>query len=202
MSPIEFIDILRNRRNGQVFILIEDNMMGRVYVINPNGETLSMPTNMFEPDPDVIEGDAILKELSQEQLSTYHKYQDQLNKSVELETERRKEMIQKAKVQAQQPPPKPRSSTSRAKLVKQTRSPQTKKIVWSSSKLTFYRHRIEPLHLNHKFAIEVYDVGVFEMTREQFNQVFSDIILSSAYKQNGLFSYDDIPEKAQRFLKN
>jgi hypothetical protein len=202
MSPIEFIDILKNRRNGQIFILIEDNLVGRVQVISPNGETLSMPTNMFEEDSDVLEGDAILKELSQEQLDAYHKYQEELNKSVELETERRKEMIQKAKVQAQLPPPKPRSSTTRAKVVKQTRSPQAKQIIWSSTKLTFYRHRIEPLHLNHKFTIQVYDIGLYEMTREQFNQVFSDVILSSAYKQNGLFSYDDIPEKAQRFLKS
>lgn len=73
------------------------------------------------------------------------------------------------------------------------------KVTYRYSRLTFHRDSIEPLKSDDVFRVETRD-GVFEMSKADFYQTFPNVVRSSAYKDNGYYNYEPVPEKAKRFL--
>ena len=72
---------------------------------------------------------------------------------------------------------------------------------WTSPRLTFYKHKIEPLHAKQSFKVSVDGTGDFEMTKEEFLLQFNDAVMSPSYRSDGLYTYAQIPEKAWRYRK-
>ena len=70
---------------------------------------------------------------------------------------------------------------------------------WESTRLTFYRHQIEPLGSLGRFRI-VTPHGTFEMTKNDFCSVFSNVVRSSSYLDHGYYNYPSVPKKALPFL--
>ena len=71
-------------------------------------------------------------------------------------------------------------------------------VTWKSSRLKFYRDRIEPLDSRDRFRVETPD-GSFEMTKSDFHCVFSSVVESKSYRDHGWYGYPKLPKKALRF---
>lgn len=72
---------------------------------------------------------------------------------------------------------------------------------WIAPRLTFYRHKIDPLHAKQSFKISIEGSGEFEITKEEFLAQFNDVVMSPSYRADGLYSYPAIPDKARRYFK-
>ena len=74
----------------------------------------------------------------------------------------------------------------------------TPTVVYEFSRLGFKRDEIEKLHPAQRFRV-ISLAGTFEMTREEFEQVFTNVVRSRSYRINGLYHYPVVPQKAERF---
>ena len=72
---------------------------------------------------------------------------------------------------------------------------------WNSPRLSFYKHKIEPLQPKQTFRITVEGTGCFEISKEEFLANFNDVVMSPSYRADGLFTYPSVPDKAKRYLR-
>lgn len=194
MQPTQPVEAVRNRKNGKLFIILDDTLEARYKVINPAGEMLILPDLLFDEDPVTVGPDAMAESFSPEQLSALEKF------------------LEKQAAEAARPPPPPRREVVVAEEAPKSRRPLSKAVPkasprvglgaqWSAPRLSFYKHKIEPLSLKQTFRIMVDGFGTFELSKEDFLALFNDVVMSPSYRKDGLYTYPDVPEKAMRFLK-
>ena len=70
---------------------------------------------------------------------------------------------------------------------------------YKHQRLCFYSSVIEPLHDEDLFQVETYNHGTFRFTKAQFHQHFPNVVNSVSYKENGMYHYPTIPDKALPF---
>lgn len=197
------IDAVRNRKTGKLFILVDDSLGTHFRVVNPTGEILTLPDLLFDDEQTVIaEGDAP-GAFTEEQLKAFSNYLD-----AEANAPRPKPAPVSASGSHGDSPQRKRlastpSRRSASSTSKSSRAPGPRGVVvtWSSPRLAFYRHKIEPLGSHQSFRVQVDGVGPFEIPKEEFLAVFNDVVMSPSYRREGFFSYPEIPDKARRFLK-
>jgi len=195
------IDAVRNRKNLKLFIVVDDSLDFRYKVINPSGEVLILPDLLFDDDPVVVQPDDFATEFTPEQMTAYGEHLTKQAAQAEA-----------AKLAASRPRPEvpPRrivaEPAARPKSRRQPSAPRETKrglgAAWSAPRLTFYKHKIEPLHPKQSFKITVEGNGDFEITKEDFLAHFNDVIMSPSYRAEGLYTYSQIPEKALRYRKS
>lgn len=67
------------------------------------------------------------------------------------------------------------------------------------TRLGFKADLIEPLSLADEFRVDT-PVGSFQMSKQDFYDVFANVVASSSYRDAGLYHYTKVPVKAHRFL--
>lgn len=201
MSLDQPIDAVRNRKNQKLFIVVDDTIEARYKVINPAGEMLILPDLLFDEDPLVIPFADAGKEFTPEQMALLKIHREKV--ALQEEYERTRPKVARPVETVIVPPAKPRTPRS-ASPKKELASNQRRGLAaqWNSPKLTFYKHKIEPLASRQSFRISVDGVGDFEFTKEEFLAQFNDVCMSMKYRSEGQFSYPQVPDKAQRFKKN
>lgn len=195
MALESIIETVRNRKTQKLFILVDDSLELRLKVINPAGEVLVLPEQLFDEDRLMISQERFATEFTPEQLSSLERFNTQVAAQAraaapKLDAPTRSEST-----------PKPRSTAPK----RERRGPeQTRRGLgasWASPRLTFYRHKIEPLHAKQTFRITVDGLGDFEISKEEFLAQFNDVVMSPSYRAEGLYSYQAFPEKARRYIK-
>jgi hypothetical protein len=71
-------------------------------------------------------------------------------------------------------------------------------VVYEFYRLGFRRDKIEKLDPAQRFRV-ISPAGTFEMTREEFEHVFANVVRSRSYLINGLYHYPVVPQKAEPF---
>jgi hypothetical protein len=160
----------RNIATQKFFIFLEAIGQTQIKLINPAGKVLTVPKHIFE-EPVSVHTTDFDKSFTPEQLITADKT---------IKKPRRKKATKKAT----------------KKVGKKTGLGAT----WTAPTLTFYKHHIEPLDPKQTFKINLENGDIFEMTKDEFNQVFSDIMLSKEYSEDGAYSFDEIPDRATQYL--
>lgn len=190
------IDAVKNRKTQKYFVLVDDTLETRYKVINPTGEILILPDLLFEDDPVTVAADFFAEHFTPAQLESLQKY-----------TVKMASIVQAPK----RPPPEPKRIVAESKSEPRKRAAAPKKkptsrrgvgASWSAPRLTFYRHKIEPLDLTQSFRVEVQGVGIFEITKEDFLSNFNDAVMSPSYRADGLHVYKELPERAKKYLKS
>ena len=75
------------------------------------------------------------------------------------------------------------------------------KATYSSTRLLFKRDEIEKLSWEDKIRIySSNDRQTYEMTKREFYDVFSNVVKTKSYKENGIYHYHKTPAKAFRFI--
>ena len=193
-SPIEAV---RNRKTQKLFIVVDDTLGTRYKVVNPEGETLVLPDLLFDEDTVTVTPEQFGSEFTPQQITAFR----QLKEKAEAQ----------ARAAADRPPPPPRVIVAEPAKKKTTagrsRAPKVPErrglgASWSSPRLTFYKHKIEPLHPKQTFRVTVEGVGTFEISKEDFLAQFNDAVMSQSYRADGLYTYPQVPEKARRYLKS
>lgn len=73
-------------------------------------------------------------------------------------------------------------------------------VEYKFSRLCFKADIIEPLNANDAFIVHT-PKGSFQMTKEEFYNVFSNVAKSKSYTERGIYHYPKTPAKALVFLK-
>ncbi len=196
-TPIEAV---RNRKNQKLFILVDDTLGTKFTVVNPTGEVLVLPDLLFDEDSIMVSPDEFATEFSPEQLEAYYQHQEK----VALQAAQLKAASQRAQQTPQRIEPKKAPTPKREPRAKTPSIPARRGLgaTWSSPRLTFYRHKIDPLHPKQTFKIVVEGTGEFEISKEDFLAHFNDVVMSPSYRADGLYTYPKVPEKASKYLKN
>lgn len=194
-SPIEAV---RNRKTLKLFIIVDDTLENRYKVINPGGEIIVLPDLLFEEDPLLVAPEQIAAEFTAEQLDALAKHNEKLAAAAKAQAERPKPVT---KAPPAEPPAKARSSSPRPPRKAVDNGRRGLGATWSAPRLTFYRHKIEPLGMKQSFKILVEGAGDFEITKEEFLAQFNDVVMSPSYRADGLYTYPKVPDKARRYLK-
>ena len=206
MQLPQIIEALRNAKNGKLFICLEAcESPGRVRVVNPNGDVLVVMEELFELEPIEITADKIIEVFTAEQLATLQRW------LIDQADEAERIRLNPPPVAVERPTRSVVSSPSnKPRLPSQRREPKNVMITkargrvaaeWVCDRLTFYRHRIDPLQLHEQFVVKVEKEGDYQMTKAEFQRVFNNVIMSPTYRASGLFSYTATPPEAAPFLK-
>ncbi len=183
MVAESFIEAVRNVKTGALFILLDDAAVGRFRVISPNGQIMVLPEDFFEEDPVLVQADQFNEHFTQVQLNSLERHDN----SLAAQAERASIGQTMHESSADKTPRSPRKKREKPDLrtgVKER---------WSSSNLTFYRHRIEPLGPRQSFVIDVENVGQFKLTRAEFDLKFNDVVMSPSYRQEGIYIFRQFP---------
>jgi hypothetical protein len=188
-------DIVRNRKTGKVFLVLDDSLEDRYELMTPVGDVKILPSVLFDAEPQTVRASDVPQGLLQA-------LQDRERKLIEAER-----LAEERKRQAAMAPPKvekvpPKSAPRKRRSKEPERGAPGVRAVWKSDRLTFYRHKISPLKFNQKFRIEFYDGGAFEITKGDFDSHFNDVVMSPSYRSEGHYTYPDFPEKARKYMKN
>lgn len=202
---LETVSVVKNLKTGKYFILL-DEFNDRYRLINPEGQNVTLPLPLFHEDPETLDGERALNELSAEQLAAYQRLLGELAKKAAAEkhvTSIAKDRHDVTPVRvAAPPPPKPRSGGSKPRNVTSSSYERTGVgASWTATTLVFYRPQIDRLGPKQSFRVVVDGVGEFVISKQDFNAAFAEVILSPKFKAEGFFAYDKIPDKAMRFLQ-
>lgn len=193
------ITAVQNRKNQKLFIIVDDTLGTRYKVINPTGEVIVLPDLLFEEDPIEIPVAEFADHFTSEQRTALERFLEDQEARAALEASRPKpppRAIEPERV----PAAKPRRE---GKLTARHQPSRTGLgASWSSPRLTFYKHKIEPLQMKQSFKIVIDGTGEFIITKEEFLAQFNDVVMSPSYRSEGHFTYQKFPEKAQRYLKS
>ncbi|WP_033959935.1 hypothetical protein [Psychroserpens jangbogonensis] len=75
------------------------------------------------------------------------------------------------------------------------------KSTYSSTRLLFKRDSIEKLSWEDKISIySTNDQCTYEMTKKEFYDVFSNVVKTKSYRENGAYNYLKTPSKAFQFI--
>ncbi|MEZ4743782.1 MAG: hypothetical protein R3B45_15275 [Bdellovibrionota bacterium] len=165
----------KNIATQKYFVFLEHCERNQMKLINPLGKVLTVPAHIFEK-PESIHTTDFSNYFTKEQL-------DAVEKTLKPTSARK-------------------VSTTRKKKVKKLGVKTGLGATWNAPNLIFYKFHIEPLDPKQSFRINLESGKVFEMLKEEFNNVFSDIILSVEYSREGAFSFDKIPDRAIKYLKD
>lgn len=204
------IEALRNIKNGRLFVCLEaTESPGKVRVINPNGDVLVVKEELFELEPLEIPASQFNEHFTGEQLQAFKQWLvEQAERAIE---EQRRAEAEKHQA-AQEPTRRIATSSTPARTRPPGQRREPKNVVisnyrgrvaaqWNCERLTFYRHKIDPLALTDQFIVRVDGEGEYQMTKAEFQRVFNNVVMSSSYRSTGLFSYNETPPEAARFLK-
>lgn len=72
------------------------------------------------------------------------------------------------------------------------------KVVYKYSRLCFKAALIELLGKHDCFRIETPD-GEYQMTKAQFYEFFSNVVVTKSYRKAGIYHYPRTPKKAEQF---
>jgi len=194
------IEVLVNSRSGKMFVIVDDRHDEKVKVINPLGKTMVVPWDLFADQPLSLSSEEAAAQLSPEQLSALEALNQQALNQVEMQKQAQHRKVEEARAPAPSAPRTRSSSSSRPKKDPKAHL-RGMGSSWRSTKLTFYRHHIDPLGPKQSFRIEVEGVGQIEMTKQDFQNNFSEVVMSAGYRSDGIYSYPSFPEKARRFLR-
>ena len=76
------------------------------------------------------------------------------------------------------------------------------KVYCEFARLTFKKELIDPLKPNDVFEIYVRnDDETFIMSKNEFHNYFSNVVISKSYNDIGNYNYMKTPSKAYKFLK-
>lgn len=189
------IEAVRNRKTRKLFIIVDDSLDMRYKVVNPAGEVLILPDLLFDEDPVTVPPEAVGAEFSPEQLTAYQAFREKAEAQAQAEAARPKPP---PRVVIAEPAKKRTPATKREPKMPERRGLGA---TWNAPKLTFYKHKIEPLHPKQSFRVTVDGVGTFELTKEEFLAQFNDVVMSPSYRAEGHYSYPKIPDKAERYRK-
>lgn len=91
--------------------------------------------------------------------------------------------------------PRPRSSRMRRTV---TRAPDGV-VEYPATRLLFIRHVVDGLDPHDAFRILTRDDGVFQFTREQFERVFPNVLLTDSWRIRGEYHFPSVPTRAMPF---
>ncbi len=192
------LETVRNVRTAKLFIVLErDSAPGRIRVINPDGQIVEVTQLIFEPDPVFLDEERKAVEITASQLATFNNLQNQ--------DEQRSKILQDLRQGTIKTPVRANPRDSETKSTKTRRSgpvdPQTGKVIyWESERLTFYRHKIDPLKPGDAFEIKLANNQKLKMTKAKFFQVFNHVVMSAQYRSQGYFTFEALPDEAKDFL--
>jgi hypothetical protein len=191
-------EAVRNRKTGKLFLIVDDTLDKRYRVINPAGEVLVLPDILFEEDVIPVTSTEAGDDFTAEQIAAFTQFKQE-------EQERQKHAAQVAAQQAATPRRtvvEPAAAPRRARTPSKPKSNASGLVAsWNAPKLTFYKHKIEPLAPKQSFRVTVAGVGVFEMTKDEFLGQFNDVVMSPSYRADGLYAYPTLPTKAEKFRR-
>lgn len=198
----KYIEIVVNLKSNASFIMI-DAFGTRLQLIAPNGKIVSLPEDLFEDEPNILEAEQFEKKLTPEQINAFNKLQ------LDDEKEAQQRAIEKSrKIKADAVAAERVSQTSTARSPNSPPKKRKPKVdtrtgiisTWNAPRLSFYRNKIEPLGPRQSFIITVANAQ-YQMTRAQFENIFNEVVMSASYRRDGLFTYESIPDKAEQFKK-
>ncbi len=76
------------------------------------------------------------------------------------------------------------------------------KVTYSYSRLCFKARLIEPLNDDDAFQVETTNDGTFRFTKADFYRTFPKLINTTSYKEDGIYHYRKVPQKALSFKIN
>jgi hypothetical protein len=196
------IEALRNRRNGKLFVCLEAaESPGKVKVINPEGSTLIVLEELFDLEPVMVQVNDQAEHFTAAQIEALEKYRKEQAELAQWRRDNPQRVIlddpeERAERRSSSTPSerKPRKKLAPLLNVKGRVVAE-----WKADVLTFYRHRIEPLRDIESFVVHVEGQGSFKMTKAEFQRVFNNVVMSSAYRTHGIFKYPSIPAEAENF---
>ncbi|MCB9228686.1 MAG: hypothetical protein H6618_03660 [Deltaproteobacteria bacterium] len=182
MTLLSRFRAVRNLNSGQIFVLLDDSPDQKITVINPKGNTLTVPAGLFEESFSVG-----------------------MDRCAEYLTDLQVQALQKTSSMGRRRAQSSATGTSRTRLTKSRSKVKTTPkhgigAEWSCDKLTFYKHKIEPLSETESFKIHLDRTGVFQISKAVFQRLFNDVVMSTDYWKEGAFSYQELPEKARSFI--
>ena len=198
-APDSNIEVLKNNRSGKLFVIVDDRHADKVKVINPLGKSMFMPWDLFDDETIYLNADEAQEQLSAEQLEALETLNEQALLQVEMQAKAQTRKLNEPKAASV---PRPRNSSSSKPRKNPKEHMRGLAASWKSARLTFYRHHIEPLGPNQSFRIDIDGFGTIQMTRQEFQTAFNDVVMSSSYRSDGIYSYEQVPEKARRFLRS
>jgi hypothetical protein len=77
--------------------------------------------------------------------------------------------------------------------------PVSPRATYKFTRFCFKREVIEPLDWSDEFRM-ITPAGTFQMSKADFYEVFSNVVQSRSYQQNGIYHSKNAPRKALRFL--
>ena len=203
------VEALKNERTGKMFIVldwdIEDN---KVKVINPNGDVLDVVKLIFKMDePLKVQASNYNTAFSEAQvakLSTWEQEQFAESERKRLEKAARASQTTKKKAASSKTAKGKATPARKEGLIDRkatSASARRPSVQWQSSSLTFYRHRIESLKPNDVFSVVIEGKGTFQITKAEFQRVFNNVVMNADYRNQGFFTYEDVPEEARPFIQ-
>lgn len=177
MPTIMNVNAIRNINSKILFILLEKTADNKMTIINPQGKVITVPEGLFE-SPFLVSQDKFIETFTQEQVQAIEKYATKSRSSA-------------------------RKSSGTVKKRRKKAEPLKFGIgaEWNASKLTFYKHKIDPLSDSQSFKITIEEVGIFTITKSDFCKLFNDVVISTSYWEEGSFTYSNLPDKAKKFIK-
>lgn len=179
MAFANYVNAVRNINSGVLFVLLDGGGVdNKMTIINPEGKVIVVPEGLFEK-PFVLRGDELRVHLTEQQRQTLAK---------------------------QSSPTRSRTSSGvkKGSSAKAAASRTPKFGIgaeWEGSKLTFYKHKIDPLMETQSFKINLDGHGSFVITKSEFSRIFNDVVIAPSYWQEGSYTYASLPEKAKKFLQ-
>jgi hypothetical protein len=195
MNLPNFIDAVMNERTEKWFMVLDRDVGDNKFkVINPLGDVLDVVKLIFKvEDMRQIAKSDYEKFFSKEQIAKLGTWEH-----VSHAVEQKKKLERAAK--ASQQPSERGSKTKKEGLIDRSANLKRPVAQWACPELTFYRHRIENLKPNEVFAVQVEGIGIFQITKAEFQRSFNNVILNTDYRTQGVYRYDTFPEEARKFL--
>ena len=142
------ITAVQNRKNQKLFIVVDDSLGTRYKVINPTGEVIVLPDLLFEEDPIEVPLAEFADHFTDEQRSSLERFLDEQLARAALEASR-----PKAPPRPPEPERLPAAKPRRESKLTARHQPSRSGLgaSWTSPRLTFYKHKIEPLQMKQSF---------------------------------------------------
>lgn len=205
------MDGVRNIKSQKLFILLEDDGEDKIRVINPNGEVLFIPRELFEDVPVPVSDQDLNSTFTPEQLSSHSKYLEKVRFDELVEKERvahekaehsvTMENIHRETLSGAQHAPTKSKTTDRPRKSRESQGSGGIKATWTADIFVLYRHKIDPLKPKDYFCITVNGEGDYVIQKEDFLKVFNDVVMSYSYSKEGLYKFKETPDRAKKYLR-
>jgi hypothetical protein len=185
MSVEQSIPAVRNIHTKVIFVLVDGSSIHKTTIINPEGKLLTVPQGLFEEVFHVKEID-FEKHFTTHQIQAIGKYFKKNHQKSTTKTTSARVLV-----------PKKRPVTA---FKKPAYIPSTVAVCeWTSPRLTFYKHKIDPLRDDQFFRIHLEDGRSYKMKKADFLRDFNEVVVSDEYWKEGAYSYKELPEKVDKF---